>query len=1152
MSAGQPYLFSGEDGADLDPWAASASSHCRQLQSTQRLAPGHTEPSGLCAIAILNRLVPRSEAHGLVTEAIKELAYAFEEATLGYFPRELPPAVRDQVKGRLPTTADRDRHIDAVWDERIGPIVRAASQAGRLGSPAGSSDRKDTLWSATGRQPNTPLMQTKTAAGAVVFDNSRLAHTPLQVGIEEISPAAAMGQVLIALLYMVHKAATPQQLAGWRDMARAGSQGERSAPAWAGQVRRVYELVKSSSEVTAGQDLRTFLSGLNDSDERGVPLRKQMLAWHAANTSANLQQALAQLAELQQQQHQYGEEQLRLNLHGSVSGSHMVSSTRHSSSKEVQLPHGHTWCLEYSDRQVAEKLDSLEAQGKLRCAREYVHGLLISATKFGEGAGAAICCKHPLGSGQPHSNRECMVQQRAKEQQPPRPRRSQQQPAPAHSSAAAQQAEVRSSSDAAALLSLQQQVAQLQLQLISQAHSSGSGHHAAAGQGMPKQVPRATEPIRARQQQRQFGGQPPGSGCALCGFDGGHSPENCYVQNPALAQRQNAAWGPPATVPVEGIECYVRRCHEQGVPLQLNRARVATQQLLQSNRLPPELQLKVQASLAPAQHAAAGQFMQQPLAPPALQQQQGWQQPLALSAPQQQQGWQQPSFMAAQQQGLPYAVQTPGSSSGGAVFLHAGDDYLGSAGGYAGFYQGAAAQFYQDCMPAEAAAAARRGSKRLYPPNQLVGFTPMVDLPAADPNTAAGGRAQPPPPPPSVAPASRAAEAAAAEQESHSLLLRLARYMAKLQQAPSAEAAGTEQEGHSLMRQLAEHMAKLQQGTACVAAAAASSRQPAVVARAAGEQSPVLVDAGSAACPRLLFKPPPLDLTSGSGSMRCMHKLVQSADEAAGLRILTGDMRGLSNSSLAAVQPATGGRSITPANVAEDNGTNLLFFTEQFCQQQGIGFNRSKGPDVALFGGKVSSLSVGRTEPVTLLLGEGTEAPLTVHVQEGAHVMAGDAGGMFEVCLDTNTLSPWHAHVNPALGHLCWYPGATRGDLSTLNGVPVVISRPVGGRFPAAAAQAGAFVAAAGQQLADEAACSLCSSGSSPAAATQARGYVTAAGQQLPNNATRSLCSSSCSSSSCSSSSSSSKSIRRGKGAGNRDFRCCCWEQHGEAALQQQ
>ena len=82
---------------------------------------------------------------------------------------------------------------------------------------------------------------------------------------------------------------------------------------------------------------------------------------------------------------------------------------------------------------------------------------------------------------------------------------------------------------------------------------------------------------------------------------------------------------------------------------------------------------------------------------------------------------------------------------------------------------------------------------------------------------------------------------------------------------------------------------------------------------------------------------------------------------------------------------------------------------------------------------------VGKTAPFKLVLGENSSKPLTVDVADGAWVMKGTAGHMYELLLDTNTLDQWDAFVHPATQHLCWYPDAPQGDYSTLNGVPVTI-----------------------------------------------------------------------------------------------------------------
>ena len=54
-----------------------------------------------------------------------------------------------------------------------------------------------------------------------------------------------------------------------------------------------------------------------------------------------------------------------------------------------------------------------------------------------------------------------------------------------------------------------------------------------------------------------------------------------------------------------------------------------------------------------------------------------------------------------------------------------------------------------------------------------------------------------------------------------------------------------------------------------------------------------------------------------------------------------------------------------------------------------------------------------------------------------ASVLAGDANGMFKMCLDKKTLMPVYGHVNPALEMLMYYPKAAEGNMEVMHGIPV-------------------------------------------------------------------------------------------------------------------
>ncbi len=121
-----------------------------------------------------------------------------------------------------------------------------------------------------------------------------------------------------------------------------------------------------------------------------------------------------------------------------------------------------------------------------------------------------------------------------------------------------------------------------------------------------------------------------------------------------------------------------------------------------------------------------------------------------------------------------------------------------------------------------------------------------------------------------------------------------------------------------------------------------------------------------------------------------------------------------------------------------DSGSNTFLLTEYYANRKGIRIYRDVPlPALRAIDGKVSSYLLGRTEPLTFILGRETKHPAYIHLPHGAYVIKGNAGGMYNVCVDKQSLAPIFGHVHPVYRHLVWYPNAARGDFSVMNGVPV-------------------------------------------------------------------------------------------------------------------
>jgi hypothetical protein len=174
-----------------------------------------------------------------------------------------------------------------------------------------------------------------------------------------------------------------------------------------------------------------------------------------------------------------------------------------------------------------------------------------------------------------------------------------------------------------------------------------------------------------------------------------------------------------------------------------------------------------------------------------------------------------------------------------------------------------------------------------------------------------------------------------------------------------------------------------------------------------------------------MYTPKPMNLHVNSSSSRCLITIDQ--DKA--------DIR--PERSAFAIQ-LRDGTWIKPSKVVDDSGCTPELWAEQSCLRLGMPFTRCTTPEVLMIDKTPASI-VGVTDPHWVMLGGSTDCPLKVWRPGGALVLAGDAGGMFDLCIGTETLKEFFSHTNPLHQHLCWYPDAQNGDVRRVNGVPVTI-----------------------------------------------------------------------------------------------------------------
>jgi hypothetical protein len=416
---------------------------------------------------------------------------------------------------------------------------------------------------------------------------------------------------------------------------------------------------------------------------------------------------------------------------------------------------------------------------------------------------------------------------------------------------------------------------------------------------------------------------------------------------------------------------------QQNIKPRLRRAEAAFTAVMQQNLMSPQLKSWLQQQLASpaALPAASGQLHTAwtvpttPLLPA----------PSAASVPNPQQLF---SAAAAQstgqtgttEQAMPYTVTTPGTetnNSGSANPLSFGQldlSYPSQSGFGSGFgyFQGAAAQLAEPSSLVLTAAAATRSKSnavKLSNPAQLHGFMPTSAV-AADPNTSAGGRPEPLP-----------AEAAV----THSPTPAIKALADMLTQAVFQWAE----------RQAAANAAS----SANVAAAVADNFIVGVpVAPGAADQIPCSSSSGAAAADpyaslrptRILFTPEPWVPEQHMGRIRVLHRIRPELQ---------------SRPSNLSLQLAASGRKIPISSGAYDDGAMPSFMPVAVAEQLGISWRTVDSiPALQMADGEFKSSFVGRTEPLTLILGEGTAMPLKVFFPEGIWLTKGDAGVMYQIC----------------------------------------------------------------------------------------------------------------------------------------------------------
>jgi hypothetical protein len=622
----------------------------------------------------------------------------------------------------------------------------------------------------------------------------------------------------------------------------------------------------------------------------------------------------------------------------------------------------------------------------------------------------------------------------------------------------------------------------------------------AAG-GLPRAYNRPDQQAVGGRQAYNRGGGSSSSGfmpCGTCGWYKGHGSQPCYCLDPNLAP---SAWaGPSASTPEQGVKAYIERCVQQGLQLKLSKCAPIVQMLLSKGQLTPRAQTMARQALQQAAAAIAYGAAAWATPPMGLYQvpaQQPWpqgmqqapagnagavgmaaQQPLMLPAP-------DAAAMAGVQHHPHDAawLQTPyGSSFAMVALLCEGTSAAVEFPGGSSFQATGTMQQLQDSSTGVGLIATRSATAQQHSPSSAAlpqqpqqhaqtlmraglprSFLPPPALPT-DPNAMRVSGRQQMVVTGNTGGSSIGVEAAAMQRGQLLAYTQLQQYAAaqalNLEQllAGSSTVADPQQEdlvaAMAAEQQLRAHIAS--KGLARITAAHMHScydslAGPLVAATAvlppdssssmgfSGRSSSGVTPGEYIFSMRLPFQPVIRDYRLRQ-SQRQTLDVVCSVSKEKGVTITFPN-----------------GREVLLDMVVPDSGSNTLIFTEAACKELGMYINRLVAvPSLKGISGQPDAQLIGRTGPFTLTLAKGSRFAATLPVPGGAFVMKGNAGGMYKVCLDKQTLLRVYGHVNPAIESLCWYPFAAQGDFTVMYGIPVQSAAP-------AAALMGGGLGAAGQ-----------------------------------------------------------------------------------------
>lgn len=1019
---------------------------------------------------LLSHVQLYSNAEAVISQYVQDFEPLRQQVALGYYPQaELPLAVEEYIRTVHPQVSDFSAfmQLESAVISSIENAVRREAQ----------DDNNP--------NPTAYLVARRNRVPRQAPDAALILPPTVTVGATDYTASTALFQLFLTALTLTFKYADQGAVQAVLKMGTAGTQGPRTLIAWLRDVMRAFAFTRHLSELQSTAPVQVFLGGLNSAELRrcGFTIRQvddtitlEGLCKKLMKLEAELQQGSLTIT----QASIYGVTGLPSILGGESSSS--SSSSRpimpaanmfSGSSSSTQPGSGseYTYSKLYPDHMVAQWLQR-ETPSK---QQQLLEGLKLAQSN--PNAEGAICrlAAHGISSHvRPHLNKDCQVQikERNKLLQEAQ-----------HSSSSSSNQQQQELTQLLQNLTLNQPARQGMAGQVPPWHGDGQQRSSSTtlnssvamqlatallAQGIPQNVPKSALPPTSKggyrstgapQQQYQQQRQRPSSGpCELCGFADGHPDDICYCEYPEAPEQRDPPihnWGPHGSTKLVGVLTYVLRCKEQQRTPNLSHARRQVRDLLADPRLPNDVKQFIRqhtgqqppskSGLGPVAMLANAMLQAPQQQPPVVT---GQHQQHMAAAAQQQPFGAPPGLVASssrtaafQLPSLDFTGQSPttqaGASSNG---FAAPPDAAPNSGAY--YFSAAIAvpPGYQ-CLPRQdsdpwlaAAAQTRMQKAKLH---ELASFVPRPALPA-DPNTAAGGRDQ-----------GAAARDGEQEPQPHSADSNSPACTKPAEDCVLSDA--------TILKAVEALQAALLQKIAARDPVKTAAMSSSLAATLAGDSESAAATAGSSgpscsstggrivnAAQALNIRPQfPVRTFDYDAYMRRRTKLIHIRDTPPG-------------------QPAHvmlhlhNGRSrpIPVSGAAIDNGCNECALTEAFCDANGIRWERSPMPLLLQSDGESRPALIGRTEPLTIALGEYSGKPMVITKPQGIAVMKGDAAGMYALCLDTESVKANFGHVNPLFEHFIWYPDAP-DDVSTVNGVPVETAYPEATFMPAVNSKVG-------------------------------------------------------------------------------------------------